>query len=535
LNASSSTGALRRLAAKPVYPWLLAIYPIASIAALNSGQFAQRSLVVAIAGAALAASVLVLSLRVALRGWHRAALAAGIAVALFYAFGPASTAIEAWWLGEDEFAGSAAAAHRISLILSAVWAVALVTAAVLVRRAREQRAAAFATPLNLLAALLLGITAAQGLTSGSALETSEDVATGTGADARSDESLPDVYYIILDGYARADVLEQYYGHDNSPFLAALRDRGFAVNEQSFSNYYWTFLSLASSLNMDYVPAVLDGKLNPDSVDRRTAYELIRNSSVSRVLRAHGYRFIQLQSTWGATLENPHADTLVPCGSTLFADEFLRTVAEASWLRVLTAQASGSLADCHRQNFASLASIAALPERKFVLAHFLLPHHPYLFDRNGNVLSNVSITNQFDFQSRLWEQRNGYLEQLLYVNDAVLAAIAEIQRQSTRPPIIVLQSDHGPQLNNGLVEAEQRRVRLANLAAFHLPDAPRDLIPQGDSPVNFFRRILDFYVGANLPPLENRHFYSTYRRPFAFKDVTELLHSDARPVVSAATE
>ena len=38
-----------------------------------------------------------------------------------------------------------------------------------------------------------------------------------------------------------------------------------------------------------------------------------------------------------------------------------------------------------------------PGRKFVFAHFLLPHHPYLFDRHGHVLSDASIGNEFNFQ------------------------------------------------------------------------------------------------------------------------------------------
>ena len=184
MNAVASTGALRRFVAKPVYPWLLAIYPIAAIAALNSGQVAARSVVLAIAAGAFGATVLVLGFRLLLRGWHQAALAAGVAIALFYTFGPASGAINAWTLGEDDSSGSAAAAQRISLILSAVWAVALVAAAILIRRLREQRITTFTTPLNLLAAFLLGIAGAQSLTSGSALETSQQLATASGVDRR---------------------------------------------------------------------------------------------------------------------------------------------------------------------------------------------------------------------------------------------------------------------------------------------------------------------------------------------------------------
>jgi hypothetical protein len=223
--------------------------------------------------------------------------------------------------------------------------------------------------------------------------------------------------------------------------------------------------------------------------------------------------------------------LVSCSTGFFAVEFFRTIAEASWLRVLTAHASTTLADCHTQNFRSLVALASEPGPKFVLAHFVLPHHPYLFDRHGNVLRDATIANQFDFQARLWEQRDSYLDQLLYVNDTVLATIAQIQERSAQPPVIVLQSDHGPHL--GLADVEERRGRLANLAAFHLPDAPADLIPQGDSPVNFFRRILSFYLGAELPPLENRHYYSSSAQPYALEDVTTILEREVPHVASAA--
>jgi hypothetical protein len=65
--------------------------------------------------------------------------------------------------------------------------------------------------------------------------------------------MPDVYYIILDGYARGDVLEELYSFDNSDFIAALQARGFYVAEASQANYPQTAFSLASSLNMAYIP------------------------------------------------------------------------------------------------------------------------------------------------------------------------------------------------------------------------------------------------------------------------------------------
>ena len=508
---------VRALARQPLYAWLLAAYPIGLIAALNSSQVASDTVLLALAGGVAAATTCVIVYRLALGTWHRAVLCTAITVVLFYGFGPVSMGAES---------------VRISispLLLSALWLLLLAAGVLRVRAAAESRIAQLCGPFNLVAGLLVASAAAQGITSTLGREPLHPIAST--AETHAGASLPDIYYIILDGYARADVLEQHYGHDNSPFLDALRNKGFAINERGYANYYWTFLSLASSLNMAYLPEVLGSMPDPRSVDRTAAYERIRNNAVAQILRGEGYRFVQLQSTWGATLSNDHADTFVSCSTGLFAIEFFRTIAEASWLRVLTAHASTTLADCHKKNFRSLVDLASEPGPKFVLAHFVLPHHPYLFDRHGNVLRDATIANQFDFQARLWEKRDSYLDQLLYVNDTVLTTIAQIQERSAQPPVIVLQSDHGPHL--GRQDSEERRARLANLAAFRLPDAPADLIPQGDSPVNFFRRILSFYFGAELPPLDNRHYYSSSRQPYAFEEVTAILGREVPHVVSAA--
>src|SRR5215211_254514 len=65
-------------------------------------------------------------------------------------------------------------------------------------------------------------------------------------------SPPDIYYIILDGYGRQDVLEEVYGYRNEEFLSYLRSRGFFVADEAHSNYIQTPLSLSSSLNFDYI-------------------------------------------------------------------------------------------------------------------------------------------------------------------------------------------------------------------------------------------------------------------------------------------
>ncbi len=222
---------------------------------------------------------------------------------------------------------------------------------------------------------------------------------------RSMPDAPDIYFIVLDGYARADVLAEHYAFDNGPFVRGLEQRGFQVADASRSNYNWTFLSLASTLNMDYLPELLDGALDPKGTDREQAYRLLRDNRAAEFLRTRGYRYVHLQSTWGGTGSNPFADEFLPCGEGLMRDDFLLAVEEVSWLRVFGAQATFDLASCHLQNFDTLAGLARKPGPEVrVRALRAARIIPICSTARGTVLRNANLSNQFEFQKRLWEDR-----------------------------------------------------------------------------------------------------------------------------------
>jgi hypothetical protein len=65
---------------------------------------------------------------------------------------------------------------------------------------------------------------------------------------------PDIYVIIADEYARSDTMRKTFGVDDSAFLDSLRNMGFVVARGSQCNYSRTTPSLASFLNMEYLPA-----------------------------------------------------------------------------------------------------------------------------------------------------------------------------------------------------------------------------------------------------------------------------------------
>ena len=106
--------------------------------------------------------------------------------------------------------------------------------------------------------------------------------------------------------------------------AARDDRAHCV-AQSRANYYWTFLSLSSALNLDYLQSLLPGRLEPQSQKRRQAYRLLRDNRVAAFLRERGYRTVHLQSTWSGTAANPYADEFRECHGGLLRDEYLRAL------------------------------------------------------------------------------------------------------------------------------------------------------------------------------------------------------------------
>ena len=516
--------------ARPFFVFVFAAYPILHIAAVNSGQVSWTTVGSAILVALAAAALLMVLLRPVSTSWHFAALAVSLLAAAFFSYGSVHALIESRSLRTAGAGGRAAAetAQGVHGSLSAVWAaVALAGVAgvcLLARRVPAAKARRATSALNVMAGVLLafvGIELATSWGDGGASTAGREATLPAGVETSALGYDPDIYYVILDGYARADVLESYYDFDNREFLDGLRARGLTVNDASSANYSWTFLSLASSLNLGYLQEMFGPRLDPKRSDRTLLYTAVRDNQAARFLRGRGYRFVHFQSTWGATLFNPYADEEVRCYDSLFRQEFYRAIAEASWLKALQSRASADLAQCYLAHFDSLGRMGSVPGPKFVFAHFLPPHHPYLFDRQGRVLRNANLSNQFEFQKRLWEEKESYIDQLVFVNQQILRAVDRILETSPRPPIIIIQSDHGPNLTKGLTEDEKVRVRLANFAAYLLPGAPPDLIPGDTSPVNQFRILFSHYFGAELPPLTERHYTSSYRQPYAFVEVSDL--------------
>jgi hypothetical protein len=341
------------------------------------------------------------------------------------------------------------------------------------------------------------------------------------------EPLRDIYYLVFDRYGDAPTIRDSYGYDNEAFYRYLARKGFFVAEASRSNYLKTALSLASSLNLTLLDTTA---LNvpPDSPEWAPVYELLADHRLGRFLKAQGYSYVHTGSWWWPTRKNPNATRNI--NSYPFTPRPLMTLLESGLVApVFRMTASPRLDDRRQQwsrvnrDFAELERIPGLPGPKFVFAHVLVPHPPYVFKADGSFLTAEAEARTSD--------SSGYANQLIATNRKIEALIDRILADAAVPPIIVVQGDEGPYpigtrketFNWHTATSRQLLDKTGILNAYFLPgEAPPSLSPS-ITPVNSFRVILNHYFGTDLPLLPDRTYaHESDLRPYRFVDVTDRL-------------
>lgn len=342
------------------------------------------------------------------------------------------------------------------------------------------------------------------------------------------ESPPDIYYIILDGYGAQETLARLYNFDNSSFLAELRKDGFYVAEESQSNYIQTALSLASSLNMEYLDG-LPTSMGELSNDRMPLAALIASAKVLHTLSDLGYQTVAFSTGYRRT-EITRADdfyraplrAITPTEALLAEESGFRFIGDLSAALGMPLPHPGYQAHRDQVQFVldRLSDLGAVPRPRFVFAHVVIPHPPFVFGPDGSPRNPPLAFRANDgshFLGTEAEYVEGYIDQVEYVNREVLLVVQRILAQSDRTPIIVIQGDHGPglHLDWSSPSASDLPERFLILNAYLLPGEPRPSPYENISPVNTFRIILGGYFGYDLPLLPDRSFYSTWDEPYRF--------------------
>lgn len=476
-----------------IYPFLLAIYPLLNLYVTNANRIPfldLATILVPIFGAIL---VLYLIAYRALKASTSAGiLTTAIAVAVLY-YGALYDVI-----GTLGTIGDFVQRYQYVLLLPG-WIILflLVGALVVRRRVTFPRVNEY---LNFLSAVLIGILLFRwGMSQAPSIvnnSSSVQAANHAQDDSRSAptrghrslngriqlDTLPDVYYIILDAYGRADVLRDYYNFDNSAFLDDLTSKGFYIATESHSNYPQTAMSIPSSLNVDYLDALgilKDGLSEEEKFFKSLSLISQSENYVARQFRDLGYTTIRLGSS------NP-----------LVNDEFFPQFFNLTIGKAIVPTYNMRV---RRQNlleiFDRLKEVPKIEGPTFTFAHVLAPHPPFVFDREGNFTGATGYNPH-----NVWLPPQDYTNQLLFINRMTEEVIDSILAQSETPPIIIIQGDHGP-----VSSWWRSRESLSILNAYYLPGNGDQYLYPSITPVNSFRQIFDLYFGTDLGLLEDRSY------------------------------
>lgn len=503
------------------YPFLFAILPVLRIPAAYPGWEELGDVAVVLATVLLACGVVYALVRLAAGRRHRplVPLIVMAAVLLFWVYPRVAGRVE----------------HRLGLshpVLLPIWLAATVGAIWwLVRRpARLERAETFLTLTSgmLVAWFVLTIGIAQ-VRSARALRESPVVQRlAVPIRARPGAAQPanrDIYLIVLDEYANADVTSRVFGFDNRAFLDSLRQLGFVVPEVH-SNYLHTFLSLPSMLNSAQV-AGLSSDVGRRSIDRTLPDYLVEHNRIVPFIKSRGYQFAFFPSlSWEATRHSAEADVEFHAWPGFnVAREITRSsmrqiLNETSLLRYID---WGGAQLARRHIIRTLEAVAQVPRMTgppvFTFAHVMSPHTPYIFDRD------CSPARARTAGSRSQRRALAYVDQVQCLDRMVLDLVTTLIRTSEVPPIILLQGDHGSKSLHfdqaGSAESIPFRAakeRLGAFGAYYLPPPGREAFGDSVTVVNVMGNVLRTYLDADLEREPDDMYLSVHKAPYAFKRV-----------------
>ena len=500
------------LALVPLHPVLFAAYAVLFLYASNISELTASDVLQPLTIAVLGASTVLLLMGIVLRSLTRAAIVTSAVVVAFFGYGHA-----------ERLLASLGLALRTQLV---AWGSLVVLAAMLAIRSRQPlpRLTAFLNAVASILIIMALVTIVPREIERAAVSPGDPTTGAVQAGDGATSLQRDIYYLVFDRYGSEWSLRYHFGID-SDLPEWLSDRGFQVATNSHANYRATDFSLAATLNMTYLDH-LTTRYGRDTADRTPARAMIPGHAVGRFLQAQGYRYVHLGSWFAPTATNPQADESRAYDPESEFSAVLRETTIVPAVRRLAGEQDQAPTFRERHGriaefqFRELAHIRDEPGPKFVFAHVLLPHSPYVFRADGRPLTKEEEASQPESRS--------YGGQLAYTDARIRKTVEDLLTVPPEDqPIIIVQGDEGPYVRTDIDwsdrEAEYLQVRFGILNAMYLPDADPGTVHAFITSVNTFRLIFSRYFGADLPLLPDRSF--TWRGNediYDFRDVTGVI-------------
>lgn len=323
---------------------------------------------------------------------------------------------------------------------------------------------------------------------------------------------PDIYFIVLDGYNRDDILLDHFSFDNSSFIKDLQNLGFYVIECSMSNYDHTNVSLASELNLNYMQALIPEAESGEYESK--VISLLDNNLVRMELEKIGYRVYQIHNDTYPWLNWSDINSISPAerkailtGSlnpfeVMFLDTTIIKTMTMHFPQLINIEKEIEIsrfdAKMAHELFIldTLPELASKPGPKFVNAHLMITHTPFIFTSNGERIDPkyraVPLSDDL--------YRDGYINQVEYLNKRLLIILGELVEKSKDPPIIILQADHGNKNDIGNKVDRPNQI----FTAYFLPGLNETPYPTMSS-INTFRFLFNHYFDTKFSYLEDNSY------------------------------
>lgn len=362
-----------------------------------------------------------------------------------------------------------------------------------------------------------------------AVHTSAAVPAGT---------LPNVYYFVLDGFPRGDVMRSLFPADDATeFHATLATLGFAVDPDATANYAQTNQSVPSTLEQ---ALIIDEHTPAHQVHLDRSPMLKGDNKTVAHFRGLGYHYVQTENRRLDALncDSARADAcLGPRTETtgIALGEIERSLLEITPLGPTVLD--GAIVDLAEVDVWPTDVVGGIiddgwltRERPlFVYAHILAPHPPYV--RDGGC-DEIEPFGELDGGWGM-EHRSFYLDHVQCLRSEMSRSLERLV-EADPTAIIVVQSDHGPAFGVDLLlpiadwTDEMVRTRFGAFRSWRMPQhcLPED--PAASSLVNTFR-VVEACVETEQPDLIDPQSYLVRYAP----DAVEALPPGL--VTPAATE
>ena len=368
------------------------------------------------------------------------------------------------------------------------------------------------------------------------------------------ESRPDIYFLLLDGFGRQDILNEMFDINTSGFISELRNNGFVVADRALGAHPMTYLSLAAILDQEY--QAMPGESGWAPARRRQISLWAGASRTHRNLMANGYHFVTAGSVGmsfcssspiseieDCVVDRPDVDSAVNASLIRYQIATLTPMVELTdgpfWPDFIARlwggpgiledpETVGGKAFLVRDILDVVDAVYLRNDSTplFVFGHMMHTHPPF------------TLGPECEFQTRGvpdlsegWDDVSGYQDAI----NCVMTQVLELIREVDPAAVIVIQADHGPipgreenlygtlgRLDDPDV-VEDLWVRLGVLSAVRLPEHCRHSVSDTYAGVNTFKVIFSCLTGNPKSPIPERSHWGWWDSDRVV-DVTDRLRT-----------